>query len=49
MKQIAAAIRGRRDGHIIQNVEIRGNTTNALTSVGKDNMILEIYERTDAT
>lgn len=49
MKRIAVEIRGRSDGDWFasahfQKLEIRGDKTSSLTSICKDNMILEIYE-----
>lgn len=54
MRRITMAIRGRSNisefpSPYVQMLEVRGCKTSTLTSVGKDNMILEIYERTDAT
>lgn len=55
MKRIAIAVRGRSDGDWFlsahfQKMEVRGNTkTSSLTSIIKDNMILERYEKTDST
>lgn len=40
------AIRGRGvAGDIVQNMEIRGSNSNALTTVAKDNMVMVIYEK----
>lgn len=55
MKRIAIAIRGRSDGDWFssahfQKLEVRGKQkTSSLTSINKDNMILEYYEKTDTT
>lgn len=54
MRKIAVAIRGRSDGDWsssahFQKLEVRGNKTSSLTSINKDNMILEIYEKTITT
>lgn len=54
MRKIAVAIRGRSDGDWFssahfQKLEVRGNKTSSLTSICKDNMILDIYEKTIAT
>lgn len=41
----AVAMRGRGEpGHIEQHLEIRGDVTNTLTSVEKDNLVMEIQE-----
>ena len=52
MKRLTIAIRGRSEGEWFscshfQRLEVRGRITSSLTSVCKDNMILEIYETAD--
>lgn len=52
MKRLTIAIRGRSEGEWFsgshfQKMEVRGYVTSSLTSVCKDNMILEIYEAAD--
>lgn len=49
MRKLVIATRGRSDGEWytsshFQKLEIRGIKTSSLTSVAKDNMIMEIYE-----
>lgn len=45
MKNIVIAIRGRNlIDHTIQKIEARGNQTNSLTTVAKDNMIMQFFE-----
>ena len=49
MRSQVIAIRGRSDGDWLlsehfQKIEIRGNKTSSVTSVTKDNMVIECYE-----
>ena len=49
MRSQVIAIRGRSDGdwflfEHFQNIEYRGNKTSSVTSVSKDNMVIECYE-----
>ncbi len=49
MRSQVIAIRGRSDGEWFssshfQKVEVRGKKSSSLTSVAKDNMIMEVYE-----
>ena len=49
MKRIAVSIRGRSDGdwflsEHFQKIELRGNKTSSVTSLTKDNMVIECYE-----
>nr|DAD84528.1 MAG TPA: hypothetical protein [Siphoviridae sp. ctA4S13] len=54
MKSQVVAIRGRSDGEWhtskhYQKLEYRGCHCSSLTSVAKDNMIMELYERNKTT
>ena len=54
IRKLVIAIRGRSEGEWhtsshFQKLELRGIKTSSLTSVGKDNMIMEIYEATNPT
>ena len=49
MRSQVIAIRGRSDGDWFssshfQKLEVRGDKSSSLTSVSKDNMIIELYE-----
>ena len=49
MRSQVIAIRGRSDGdwflsEHFQNIELRGNKTSSVTSVTKDNMVIDCYE-----
>ena len=54
MRKLVIAIRGRSEGEWyasshFQKLEVRGVKTSTLTSVCKDNMLMEIYEATNPT
>ncbi len=54
MRKFVTAIRGRSEGEWhtsshFQKMEVRGRKTSSLTSIAKDNMIMELYEATSPT